>query len=90
MKCANPLCDREDRYFRSGTLHVIDCDPSEQLLSGRPGCRRVVWLCERCSRDFRVQTWRPPGEQIHGNHSKRVNHRAVQKALEEEAAPSAA
>lgn len=90
MKCANRFCDREDRYFRSGTLHAIDCDLSEQLVNGQPACRRVVWLCESCSRDFRVQTWRPPGEQIHACNSKHASVKAVHKDMEEEVEPSAA
>lgn len=83
MKCANPLCDREERYFRSGTLHAIDCDLSEQRVNGQATRKKVVWLCDGCSRNFRVQTWRPPGEQIHACSTKRASVRAVHKDLEE-------
>jgi len=65
MKCANPHCNREEKYFRSGTLHMIDCDPYESLRNCEPVRQKVVWLCESCSQKYRVQTWRPPGEQIH-------------------------
>lgn len=70
MKCANPLCNREERYFRSGTLHSIDCDPPEYVADGDVARQKVIWLCERCSRNFRVDTWRPPGEQLHARSPK--------------------
>lgn len=65
MKCANQNCKHETKYLRSGTLHSIDCDPPEYLANGHVVRQKVVWLCEGCSREFRVDTWRPPGEQIH-------------------------
>jgi len=65
MKCANHLCNREELYFRSGTLHSIDFDPPEYLADGHVMRQKVIWLCDRCSRNFCVDTWRPPGEQLH-------------------------
>jgi len=70
MKCANPLCNREELYFRSGTLHSIDYTSAEYLVEGQVVRQKVIWLCERCSHNFRVDTWRPPGEQLHAHDRK--------------------
>jgi hypothetical protein len=53
MKCANRLCDSEALYFRSGSLHAIDCIAAEERIEDEPVLRqRVIWLCEKCSRLF--------------------------------------
>jgi hypothetical protein len=63
MQCANPLCQAESLYFRSGTLHCIDS--FEPVEPGFPGeHRQLIWLCAECSRSLVVETWRPPGQQL--------------------------
>lgn len=65
MKCANPLCSAKGLYLRSGSLHMIDSivgseqSPERQVIQ-----RKIVWLCETCTRLFEVETWRPPGQQL--------------------------
>ncbi len=71
MKCANPLCEHEELYFRSGTLHSIDCAPAEYLANGHVVRQKVIWLCEECSGKFIVNTWRAPGEQLQLRERKR-------------------
>lgn len=63
MRCANPGCQEEALYFRSGSLHWIDNPPQ---LDGTPRHRatRLIWLCAECSRNLVVQTWRPAGQQL--------------------------
>lgn len=60
MRCANPQCEAEAAYLRSGSLHWIDDPPS----AGNPRHGHFVWLCEVCASAFVVETWRPPGEQL--------------------------
>jgi hypothetical protein len=57
MRCANPQCHTESDYLRSGSLYQIAGDSP-----GRQG--RFIWLCSHCSPRFRVETWRPPGQQL--------------------------
>ena len=63
MQCANPMCDAQSLYFRSGSLHTIDffggSEPEAQEIK-----QRIIWLCEECSRRFAVEVWRPPGQQL--------------------------
>jgi len=59
MKCANPLCQSETLYLRSGTLHSIDCEDEGQTIK-----RRIIWLCDDCRQHFAVEPWRSPGEQL--------------------------
>lgn len=66
MKCANRLCDAESLYFRSGSLHAIDDIGTGELMDQEPFLtQKVIWLCENCSSLFTIDTWRPPGEQLH-------------------------
>lgn len=64
VKCVNPACTAETLYLRSGGIYAVD------FLDGAAagGCqiilRRVIWLCDACSRQFAVETWRPPGQQV--------------------------
>ena len=60
MKCANPLCQTEALYLRSGTLHSIDCQEEETHTVKR----RIIWLCDSCEQLFSVEPWRSPGEQL--------------------------
>ena len=63
MRCANPMCDAESLYFRSGSLHTIDF-----FAGGEPEAleikQRIIWLCGECSGRFTVEVWRPPGQQL--------------------------
>ena len=72
MKCANFLCSSEELYFRSGTLHAIDCEAAEFVADQRVVRQKVIWLCDQCSQDFIVDTWRPPGQQLHARNEKRL------------------
>ena len=70
MKCANPACDAQSLYLRSGAIYHVDFLGG----SGNTGeCqiiqRRVIWLCDACTRLFAVETWRPPGEQVRPSRS---------------------
>jgi len=62
MRCANPICNAEALYFRSGSLHWVDAtslDGEEQLPR-----MQMIWLCAECSRFYVVETWRPAGQQV--------------------------
>lgn len=63
MRCANPDCDVEAMYFRSGSLYWVD---GYVQPAGAPRRRRarLIWLCEECSRRLVVETWRPEGQQV--------------------------
>lgn len=65
MKCANPLCNTETMYLRSGCLYEVDfpVDVSNPV-ERQTAQRRIIWLCEICSHQFAVETWRPPGRQM--------------------------
>lgn len=68
MKCANCLCNAESLYFRSGSLHAVDCIATEEQVEGKAILRqKVIWLCENCSNLFTIDTWRPPGQQLHAH-----------------------
>ena len=68
MRCANPGCQAEALYFRSGSLHWID---NQAQMGGTPQRRttRLIWLCAECSKTFVVQTWRPAGQQLRRSQS---------------------
>ncbi|RXS96558.1 hypothetical protein [Silvibacterium dinghuense] len=61
MHCANPSCQVEAKYFRSGSLHSVDCGQGGQKQEKR---QRIVWLCPHCTREWTVESWRPAGEQL--------------------------
>ena len=63
MQCANPMCDAETLYFRSGSLHTIDYFGHAETGDGEIK-QRIIWLCGECSRRFAVEVWRPPGQQL--------------------------
>jgi hypothetical protein len=63
MRCANPGCQTETLYFRSGSLHWIDTPPPLEGMPRRRGTR-LIWLCAVCSKNLVVQTWRPAGQQV--------------------------
>ena len=62
LHCAS--CEQNALYLREGSVFYIDL-PNPEDQSGRTVCaRRTIWLCRSCSRRLRVETWRPPGEQL--------------------------
>ncbi len=63
MRCANPGCEAETLYFRSGSLHWIDLQPQLDGVAQRCSTR-LIWLCAKCSQNLVVQTWRPAGQQL--------------------------
>ncbi|HEX4008283.1 MAG TPA: hypothetical protein VHX60_19060 [Acidobacteriaceae bacterium] len=65
MKCANPACGVETLYLRSGGIYGIDfLDGTGVPGEGQIILRRVIWLCDACTGNFAIETWRPPGEQM--------------------------
>jgi len=65
MKCANPHCNAEGLYLRSGSLHALDIAVAGADGSGAKAInRRIVWLCGDCTSQFDIETWRPPGQQL--------------------------
>lgn len=63
MRCANPDCDVEAMYFRSGSLYWVD-GFVQTAGAPRRGKARLIWLCGECSKKVVVETWRPAGEQV--------------------------
>lgn len=59
LKCAIPKCCSREKSLRSGTIHLADVPRNDGSAS-----KRMIWLCDACSRRFCVQSWRPAGEQI--------------------------
>ena len=59
LECAIPQCERHEKFFRSGTLHLIDCNLGDGAIG-----KKMIWLCAHCTEEYTVQTWRPVGEQI--------------------------
>ena len=54
--CANPACKAPFRYFRSGTIYLLDQRdraPRVPALHGRDGIE-YFWLCGECSRTLRM------------------------------------
>jgi hypothetical protein len=65
MKCANPDCHEEGLYLRSGSVHELDFVAADKEAPGdRAITRKIVWLCGKCTIEFKVETWRPPGQQL--------------------------
>jgi hypothetical protein len=65
LHCAS--CEQNALYLREGSVFYIDRpDRSDRAdESGRTvRARRTIWLCRSCSTRLRVETWRPPGEQL--------------------------
>lgn len=59
LECAIPQCEGREKFLRSGTLHLIDCNRGDGVIG-----KKMIWLCARCTQEYTVQTWRPVGEQI--------------------------
>jgi len=59
LECAIPKCSGREKSLRSGTLHLADVVREDGTLA-----KRMIWLCAGCTRQYAVQTWRAPGEQI--------------------------
>jgi hypothetical protein len=65
MKCANPDCDAEGLYLRSGSLYALDfVTASQEAKEDIAITRKIVWLCGKCTTELKVETWRPPGQQL--------------------------
>ena len=60
LECAIPKCSGREKFLRSGTLHLADVVQGDGSIA-----QKMIWLCEECTQRYTVQTWRPPGEQIH-------------------------
>lgn len=77
MRCANPSCNAEALYYRNGSLHWISsADDDDGPIAGGKHGEKVIWLCQKCSSQTVVQSWRPPGQQIR----KRNTNSAVRAA----------
>jgi hypothetical protein len=73
MNCANPACGAESLYLRSGGIYHVDfLGASGDTGEGQTIQRRVIWLCDACTGQFCVETWRPPGEQVRPSRSQRM------------------
>lgn len=59
LTCAIPECQAQERFLRSGTLHLVDV-PRD----ARRDAKKMIWLCPVCSVNYTVQGWREPGQQI--------------------------
>jgi hypothetical protein len=65
MRCANPACDAQTLYLRSGGIFAVDfLGGAGNAGESQVSQRRVIWLCDACTGLFSVETWRPPGEQV--------------------------
>ena len=64
MKCANPNCKAEGLYLRSGSVYTIDYAVADSEGAGPSVARKIVWLCESCTKRFAVERWRPAGQQL--------------------------
>jgi hypothetical protein len=57
-KCANPSCQMEFKYFRSGRLFEFNVGPGccyNTLPPQKGTSRELFWLCEECSRALTLQ-----------------------------------
>lgn len=73
MRCANPECDAEVMFLRTGSLHIIDVPYNGE--DAGP-CRRIIWLCDSCTVLLVVEPWRPPGQQLRPRRQGRVRFRS--------------
>ncbi len=67
MRCANPACQVEALYLRSGNIYCIDREvegSGECDVSTVRAQRQMIWLCPDCSQSCVVETWRKPGQQL--------------------------
>lgn len=68
MRCANPACQAEALYLRSGSIYCIDREVAmhDEQGKGPPARkqRQMIWLCRECSQRCIVETWRQPGQQL--------------------------
>ena len=69
MRCANPQCGVIAEDLLKGTLTLIEFEtPADERIlhaaGGFPVCSaqtRYFWLCEACSRMFRIRKWNSSG-----------------------------
>lgn len=65
MTCANPACGTRSLYLRSGGIDAVHfLGGSENTGECQMIQQRVIWLCDACTGEIAVETWRPPGEQL--------------------------
>lgn len=70
MQCANSECAAQTLYLRSGGIFTVDVlDGAIRADQHQTLQRRVIWLCDSCLGAFSVETWRPPGHQLHPSRS---------------------
>lgn len=79
MRCANPACQAEALYLRSGSIYCIDREGARPGVdwAARQGQRQLIWLCDDCSPLCVVETWRQPGEQLRWQRKQPVRPRLV-------------
>jgi hypothetical protein len=79
MRCANPDCQAEALYLRSGSVYCIDrtCANSAGGLTDPQGQRQMIWVCRACSPLCVVETWRRPGDQLRWQRVKATGTRAM-------------
>jgi hypothetical protein len=54
-KCANPSCNQQFLYFRTGRIFLIDSSvPGVPANTGSRRTSEYFWLCGDCSRTMRV------------------------------------
>jgi len=69
MRCANPNCHAIADNLLMGTLALVEFEtaPDDRILhagGGFPICvtrTRYFWLCQACSRLFRIRKWNSSG-----------------------------
>jgi hypothetical protein len=86
MKCVNPLCGAETLCLRSGSIFAANFLGETR---GAGECqiiqRRVIWLCDACTEEFAVETWRPPGEPVRPSGSFSASPRMLHRSQPPEA-----
>ena len=63
-RCANPGCESQFRYLNQGKLYILPSPHAEVRADGDGAqnlIRRLMWLCEHCSRHL-VVVQGPGGE----------------------------
>ncbi len=84
MTCANPACGAQALYLRSGGIYNVDFLGASGNAGEGQHVRRgvIIWLCDTCVRQFSVETWRPPGQQVRPSRSKGIGLPHMREAAE--------
>ena len=69
MRCANAKCHAVMQDLQGGTMRMLELEvpPEERITRSEWGfpvlCvpAKYFWLCENCSRIFRIRRWTPAG-----------------------------